>query len=244
MSQFCFVLSIFYMSLFSIDATSSPTRSPTASQINFLNTDASNFQYTAVASSSDGQYIYAVAFTIGVIGSSNYGSTWTTLFSKSSYPWTAIATDATGEYISAGAGYTNNDKSSGYYGYMYYSTNYGQTFTASTIIGDSGAVGFPWSSITIAQSDPSHQYAVCFEDSAGGGLYYSRTYGQIWTYYTAAGAHSFISVATSANGLYVTALRFKSGNVFVSSDGLNSYIYNSVFSNYQQYQCHLMVSIK
>jgi len=157
-----------------------------------------------IAISASGQYITALPRTTGFIyRSSNYGLSWTT--AGSSLTWFSVAMSASGQYQVAG---TNQASQS-----SYYSSNYGQTWIASTGAPSSQEL---W---TLTMS-ASGQYACLATISSG--MYYSSNYGQTWA--AASGATSVMTVvAMSASGQYA---------ICASANTNPNYIYYS--TNYGQ----------
>jgi hypothetical protein len=93
-------------------------------------------------------------------------------------------------------------------GGIYYSTDYGQTWTAS------GALPLNWYSIAMSASG---QYqSACI--TTGGSIYYSTNYGQTWT---ASGVSSsnWYSIAMSASGQYQSACIFNGGIYYSTNYG-------------------------
>ena len=103
--------------------------------------------------------------------------------------WACIATSANGQYVTA----CINP------GSIYYSSNYGQIWTASV---SSGTTSAAWSSVAMSSNG---QYQIAVINS--GSVYYSSNYGVTWTASVTVGttAVAWSSCAMSSSGLYATA---------------------------------------
>ena len=145
-----------------------------------------------------------------------FGLNWTQTSSIST-SWFACAMSANGQYQIAGqsSGYSANS------GTIYYSSNYGQTWTAVT-----SSPSNSWSSVTMSASG---QYAViCVGNSSinvPGPVYISSTYGQTWSITTLSVCGNS---AISASGQYMLIANQSGG---VSSSSANG---TYVSSNYGQ----------
>ena len=145
-----------------------------------------------------------------------FGLNWTQTSSIST-TWFACAMSANGQYQIAGqsSGWSANS------GTIYYSSNYGQTWTAVT-----SSPSNSWSSVTMSASG---QYAViCVGNSSinvPGPVYISSTYGQTWSITTLSVCGNS---AISASGQYMLIANQSGG---VSSSSANG---TYVSSNYGQ----------
>jgi hypothetical protein len=158
-----------------------------------------NTLQTAVLSYSDGSTVISAQPSLDY---STFGSTWTQTSSVSAN-WFSPAMSGTGQYqINAIYG-----------GAIYYSSNYGQTWTIAT----SSPTG-NWGSA--AMSNNGKYAVICYTANNLGtpGLsYYSSTYGQTWTS-TAISVNG--KVAMSFSGQYMCITNHSSGTlgVYVSSN--------------------------
>jgi len=147
---------------------------------------------------------------------STFGINWTQTGSIST-SWFACAMSANGQYQIAAqsSGYSANS------GTIYYSSNYGQTWTAVT-----NSPSNSWSSVSMSSSG---QYAIiCVGNSSiavPGPVYISSTYGQTWTMTSLSVCGN---TAISASGQYMSVANQSGG---VSSSSANG---TYVSSNYGQ----------
>jgi len=111
----------------------------------------------------------------------NFAINWSTILSSSS--WQTVALSATGQYMIAGNTI------------LYYSVNYGQTWTQSS--------GITGNIVSIAMS-ASGQYVVAC--TTANGIYYSSTYGQTWLQSNASASIQWYRICISASGQNVFAV--------------------------------------
>ena len=154
-------------------------------------------QWTAIASSSNGQYLAACINGGSIYTSANYGTTWNISANTSALAWSAIAVSASGQYQVAAV--TS--------GSLYFSGNYGVTWASS------GLTGAAWSAIAISASG---QYAMAAVN--GGLIWVSSNNGTTWSS-VASGISSsaWSSIAVSASGQYAAAA-INGGYIWVSSN--------------------------
>ena len=139
--------------------------------------------FTSIASSSNGQILYATSpnttGTGGVFVSTNGGVNWTTISSLQSIPnnWIDVSCDGTGQnVVVSGWDLISPPIISG----VYYSTNYGSSFTPI----NPSSVNLRFASIT--SNTGSGQYVAVVTTSTStngvnGGIYYSNDYGSSWS---------------------------------------------------------------
>ena len=151
----------------------------------------------AVASSTDGNKLFAAIYNGSIYLSTNSGTTWTTS-SAPSKAWTWLASSADGTKVAATA---QNDK-------IYSSTDSGMTWTATGSSNDS------WSSIA-SSADGTRLVA-----SSGGGAYVSTNSGGSWTLVSTNSGQ----VASSADG---TKLVIGGRSIYTSSDSGLTWVSNS-----------------
>ena len=171
---------------------------------------ATTTKWLSIAMSSTGQYATAVGVG-GIYLSSNYGQNWAQLTSYKAidvygtYPtgttsagtttnnvWSGIAMSSSGQYQTAYISSTVTTVG----GLLYYSNNYGVTWTAATWTPGTSAL---WATIGISSSG---QYQCA--SITDGTIYYSSSYGQSWT---ASNITSNVSstLALSSSGQYAIA---------------------------------------
>lgn len=209
--------------------------------------------FYSICSSRNGQYIYCVAQDLGIVGSTNYGSTWRVLSARSvgSYVWLNIACNYSGQYVVASTNYNASA--------FYVSSNYGTTWTPSNIPAASDV------RLTVTMNDTGSVVIVggfqIYNNTTGNrqGAFISTNYGSTWrnitslpqnilgvntnsaacdssgTYiYSANNNNGIISVSTNSGSTFTTTL--SGSNVFsvaCSNTGqyvvtaANSYIYTS-----------------
>ena len=134
---------------------------------------------------------------------SQFGQIWTPVNQLPRATWTAVAISASGQYQTVGS------NGSG----IYYSSNYGQTWTFASMSGY----------IIDVKISASGQYQIAA--ISGGGINYSSNYGQTWTASSSAPNLNWRSVCISASGQYGSAGAITLGNA-------NTFSY--VTSNYGQ----------
>lgn len=152
--------------------------------------------WTSVATSDDGQKLIAAVDGGYIYTSSDAGATWTQKSSEGSSGWTSVAISADGQKLVVAE--TVMDPDTGNYGgYIYTSSNYGETWTKRTTAGSHG-----WKAV-IASSDGTRLVAVDSmgaADGLGGYLYTSSDFGATWTTHTEAFSREWSAVASSADG--------------------------------------------
>lgn len=153
--------------------------------------------WTAVASSADGNKLFAAIYNGSIYLSTNAGTAWATS-SAPSIKWTWLASSADGTKVAATA---NNDK-------IYSSTDSGMTWTATGSASDS------WGSI--ASSADGTKLAA----SSGSGVYFSTNSGGSWTLVNTNSGQ----VASSADG---TKLVIGGVSIYTSSDSGLTWASNS-----------------
>jgi photosystem II stability/assembly factor-like uncharacterized protein len=153
--------------------------------------------WRAVASSADGNKLFAAIYNGSIYLLTNSGTTWTTS-SAPSKEWTWLASSADGTKVAATA---QNDK-------IYSSTDSGMSWTATGSSNDS------WSSIA-SSADGTRLVA-----SSGGGVYVSTNSGGSWTLVNANSGQ----VASSADG---TKLVIGGGSIYTSSDSGLTWVSNN-----------------
>jgi hypothetical protein len=151
---------------------------------------SSDAWYGIAVSSTTGQYVYALMNqgTGSIFKNSNYGisGSWSTIYTQTGYGWTYVVTSSSGQYVYACV----------HYGYVYYSSDYGVSWTEGIIFDDWNAVACNAAgSIVYAVADNSN--------SQTGRSMYSTNYGASWT--TITSASYWVSVATTTSGTTVFA---------------------------------------
>jgi len=137
--------------------------------------------FTSIASSSNGQILYATAPNIsspgGVFISTDSGNTWSTISSLPLNDWIEVTCDETGQNIAVSGWYLFSPP---IINGVYYSTNFGSSFTY--VNPSNPPVFLRFGSIT--SNTGSGQYlAVVATSTSGtaGGIYYSSNYGSSWS---------------------------------------------------------------
>ena len=131
-----------------------------------------------------------------------FGQNWTNS-GAGTLQWNACSISATGQYMTASA------NGSG----VYYSLNYGQTWTqvsTATIPGASSVAGIAMSA--------SGQYQVVTATQSGYGIYYSSNYGQTFTQAASTSTILWSQVCISSSGQYVSTTPITSGVTYYSSN--------------------------
>jgi hypothetical protein len=108
-----------------------------------------------------------------------------------------VAMSATGQYQTVG----------GNIGTIYYSSNYGQTWTPVTLAGN----------ITSIAISASGQYQIICAFGTNG-IYYSSTYGQTWATSNAPTGNNWYQVCNSASGQYASACPYNNTFIYYSSN--------------------------
>ena len=133
--------------------------------------------------------------------------------------WKFVTMSASGEYQSAVV----------FGGSIWYSNNYGVTWTVST------ALSSRWISVAMSSSG-QYQTAVASSSGSNGYIWYSTNYGINWTQTTSALA-VWNGVAMSSSGQYITALVY-TGNIYTANIPIpaTSYLTNTnlVIGNVRQ----------
>jgi hypothetical protein len=130
--------------------------------------------------------------------SSNYGATFTQVTTAAGAVfWGGVCCSWSGQYVTAAV---NS-------GVMYYSSNYGATWTANSSSGG-------WASIACSASG-QYQLAPIY----GGGIYYSNNYGVSWTQSNAPNAN-WQTVVCSASGQYQMGTIYGSGIYYSTNYGV------------------------
>ena len=131
-------------------------------------TSAPVVNYTAIASSLDGNVLVSGGgngsnFGTNIYTSTNRGRTWT----QTSAPvltWSSFAFSSTGQYLLACPGGNSG-------GNIYTSSNYGVTWTSRSFVSN-------WA---CAASDYTGQYLVAYSSTTTPGVYTSSDFGVNWT---------------------------------------------------------------
>ena len=144
----------------------------------------------SVAMSYDGKNAYcATCNTLGTFyKSTNFGVSWTALTSDADVTnkdIRVIATSGTGQYVIVGV----------FNSLIYYSSDYGVTFTATT----TGSASTPWYSMSMSGNG---KYAVACQYLTGT-IFYSSNYGATWT--ASSPSTTWYSVSISGSGPYAVA---------------------------------------
>ena len=129
------------------------------------------------------------------IAPSYYGDNWVTSNAASSTWYYCAMNSATGQYAVAPA----------YNSYLYYSSDYGATWSKS------GSISAKWQSVDMSSSG---EYAIA--GASPSYLFYSSDYGVSWTQSTSVSG-SYSGMAMSSNGEYAVAC-WSGGNIYYSSD--------------------------
>jgi len=161
-------------------------------------TSANMGNWTAITSSSSGQYLVATngLYSNYIYYSKNYGQTW--LQSNSpAYNWFGVTSSNSGKYVVAFSQYIDSTVQD----YIYYSFDYGAHWSVSTTGSELGIV---FNSIT---SSSSGQYVEII--SSAGSCYVSTDYGQTWSTQTIAPSSTIPnanSIVSSSSGQYLAAV--------------------------------------
>jgi photosystem II stability/assembly factor-like uncharacterized protein len=125
-----------------------------------------------------------------------YATNW--IATGDSKNWRSVSISSTGQYQTA---LVNGE-------FIYLSTNYGNTWTATATDASRN-----WTSVSISSSG---QYQTAVVEN--GEIYVSSNYGNTWTARPAAGSRAWLSVAISSTGQYQTAGDYAVGFIYTSSD--------------------------
>jgi len=155
--------------------------------------------------SASGQFQFACANPGYVYSSSNYGINWATCYSTS-YTWTTIKGSYSGQYV-AFAGTLSK---------LYFSSNFGNSFSVMGTIDIASSSTKSWQSICVSSSGQYISVA-----AVGEFIYTSANYGINWspasiTTAITNGGKYWQSLSSSANGQYVYAAA-GNNNAFVNS---------------------------
>ena len=162
---------------------------------------------SGVAMSASGQYQCIVALYVGAFYSSDYGHTWTPV-SLSNVALSCVSMSASGQYVTAGCIWAGTNPS------MYYSTNYGQTFTKCTIPGYSNVN----SAKCCMSASGQYQMSVGYNSQ----VWYSTTYGVTWSVSTNSTSVNWIGCCLSSNAEY--------GFILDTSAYINGVSYSVLFT--------------
>ena len=137
--------------------------------------------FTSIASSSNGQILYATAPNIstpgGVFVSTNGGVNWTTFSSLPLNDWIEVTCDGTGQFVAVSGWYLFSPP---IINGVYYSTNYGSSFTY--VNPSNPPVFLRFGSITSNTSSGQFLAVVATStNGTAGGIYYSNDYGSNWS---------------------------------------------------------------
>jgi hypothetical protein len=143
-----------------------------------LNSGSRN--WTSVASSANGLYLFAVADLNFVYVSSNSGVSWTATQTSATVNWSGIACSSLGDKVVAVA--LNGTL-------IYTSTNYGQTWTARNV-GVSNIVA-----VTSSADGTKLAFVV-----QGGNVHTSTDSGLVWIQRSGSGIKQWTTIASSSNG--------------------------------------------
>jgi hypothetical protein len=163
-----------------------------------------NFIHSAM--SSNGQYILtldnnsgSVYISVGYGISDSWGPIPSTILPTNS-AWSGVAMSSTGQYMAVSI----------IGGSLYLSSNYGQSWTAVSII-----PSLSWQNISMSANG---QYIIIGNNSAGS-LYLSNNFGNTWTVPAGTPTNSNWSDVTISNsGQYMTACNNTTGYIYYSSD--------------------------
>jgi hypothetical protein len=183
--------------------------------------------YTSVKMSANGQYVIA-SYTTDILfydvntyettyygtnyrvaTSNNFGNNWSIIrtyyFASTGGAFAYIAISANGQYQSYYASINNSN------GSIYYSSNYGVTWTQSSI-------GFSSSQAQGISMNASGQYQTAITNNSY--IYYSTNYGVNWTQ-SSSSTGNWTSIAINSSGQYQTATA-NVGNIYYSTNyGVN-----------------------
>jgi hypothetical protein len=152
-----------------------------------LSTPSGSLVWQSLAMSANGQYVVAGIFETAILVSSNYGQSYATIVSSlDRFLNTAISSTGQYQVVSTGIG------SSGQ-GRIYYSSNFGASFTSSTSF-----TYRQWRGICMS-SDGQTVYAAI----SGGQIYKSTNNGQTFSVLGSSPTIGWINGSTSLTGQYV-----------------------------------------
>jgi hypothetical protein len=145
-----------------------------------------------------------------VLDYSTFGQNWVTVSGLSTGSWQTAAMSASGQYQAvAGNGVG-----------LYYSSNYGVTWSNSNI----ATANNNFTSIAISASG---QYMIaCVQ--ATNGIYYSNNYGISWTQVSGSGSYNWYQVCISASGQYASAVNLTTAPFYSINYGVTFSVSNGV----------------
>jgi len=161
------------------------------------NIDLSDNYWSTIAISSSGQYQIAISFVTGEQSyiSTNYGIYWVRLplTLNGNVNSSSLAISSSGQFI------TFCDEN----GYIYTSTNYGQTWNTNSTY--TGASVIEWSSIAMSSSG---QYQIIGRNNyvIDAQIHYSTDYGKTWKVFECPIPQYGDLVAMSSSGQYITLI--------------------------------------
>jgi hypothetical protein len=157
-------------------------------------TDSGAREWTAIAGSSDGSVMVALANNYYILVSNNSGATWVLKYALRD--WRGAACSSTGQYMAATA----------YGGYILTSDDYGDEWFERETERN-------WTGIA---SDSTGAYLVALV--SGGSIWTSADYGSTWIERTSAGTRAWQSVSCSSTGNNIIAGVSGGASLWVSSD--------------------------
>jgi surface protein len=179
-------------SFFSVDASGPWTEQ----------TGSGTYDWTSIASSSDGAKIVAVTSGGYIYTSINSGVTWTQRTGAGARSWFSVASSTDGTKLVAVV-------SGG--GYIYTSTDSGANWTEQTSSGARNWVG------VASSSDGTKLAAVVNNFNSTAYIYTSTDGGANWTEQTSSGARNWRGIASSADGTKLAAF-VSNGYIYTSTD--------------------------
>lgn len=189
-----------YVRVFQKGAGTQPAETPVPKTgATWSKRDASGSRnWTAIASSSDGNKLAAASWGGKVLTSTNAGATWTEQPGAGDRNWVAIASSADGKKLAAVYDWG---------GYVFTSADAGATWTARGVPGS-----YNWTAIA-SSADGNKLFAIA-KDHA---IYASNNAGATWTALTGSGARKWNSIASSADGNKLVAV-VENGTIYTSTD--------------------------
>ena len=189
-----------YVRVFQKGAGTQPAETPVPKTgATWSKRDASGSQnWTAIASSSDGNKLAAAAWGGKVLTSTDAGATWTEQPGAGDRNWVAVASSADGKKLAAVYDWG---------GYVFTSADAGATWTARGVPGS-----YNWTAIA-SSADGNKLFAIA-KDHA---IYASNNAGATWTALTGSGARKWNSIASSADGNKLVAV-VENGTIYTSTD--------------------------
>lgn len=158
--------------------------------------------YSALGASSDLQYIFAArSYDDQIYVSTDGGVSFNqVLATASSMTWKGFGVSASGQYVAAIVSY----------GYIFYSNDYGATWTQS----DSEYANF----LSIAASSSGQYMVAVTANTNPRGIWTSSDYGANWVLTTASTDIDYFSVASDSTGQYLAVVQASSSPVLMSDD--------------------------